>query len=308
MGSPPFADKALAALINAGHNVVAVVSAPPSRRGRGRQSSANSVIALATQYNLPVLQPISAKSSEFKAEFAALKCDLAVVVSYGQILDAEFLELPKLACVNVHASLLPRWRGASPIQSAIKSGDLVSGVCIQKMVLALDAGEVLATREISLNNESTGPWLFQQCAEQGAELITEFVNQVSRTKQLPPGRPQDEALVTHCGKVKKQDGKINWQQPATDVYRQLRANYGWPGSFCILPSKDNLIVHAAKLVLSDSIAGEPGQIIIGDNSEVFVCCESGAIELIDVQRSGKAKLTAKQFMNGNSIKSGEKLN
>jgi methionyl-tRNA formyltransferase len=307
MGSPPFADKALAALISAGHNVVGVVSAPPSRHGRGRQLSENSIARMALENDLTALQPQSAKSDEFKEQFKALNCDLAVVVSYGQILDSEFLTLPKLGCVNVHASLLPRWRGASPIQSAIRAGDELSGVCIQKMVLKLDAGDVLVSSEIPLDSESTSPWLFDACADKGAELLCQFIEQVNIEKQLPAGVQQDEQFAVHCGNVKKSDGERDWANSAKDVYRQIRSSLGWPGALSSLPSGDNLKILAAKLCDNSNISGQAGEVIIGEDFELYVCCKEGAIELVEVQRSGKSKTTAKDFINGNNISSGQIL-
>ena len=307
MGSPPFADKALAALISAGHNIVGVVSAPASRHGRGRQLSENSIARMALENNLVVLQPQSAKSDEFKEQFKALNCDLAVVVSYGQMLDSEFLALPKLGCVNVHASLLPRWRGASPIQSAIKAGDELSGVCIQKMVLKLDAGDVLVSSEIPLDSESTSPWLFEACAVKGAELLCQFIEQVNTEKQLPEGVKQDEQLASHCGKVKKTDGELDWAHSAKDVYRQIRASLGWPGALSSLPNGDNLKILAAQFCTNFNIRGQAGEVIIGEDFELYVCCQDGAIELVEVQRSGKSKTNAKDFINGNNISAGQIL-
>lgn len=307
MGSPPFADKALAALLDAGHNVVAVVSSPPSRRGRGRQLADNSVVRLAQQHSIAVLQPLSAKDAEFKQQFAKLDCELAVVVSYGQILDAELLALPKLGCINVHASLLPRWRGASPIQSAIAAGDNKSGVCIQKMVLELDAGDVLDSSEIILDDESTSPWLFEQCAQLGATLVNEFVEKANLSKQLPAGRPQDVAQITHCTKVKKSDGEIDWSHPASAVYRQIRASLGWPGAFSKMPNGDNLKIHAARLCVDEQLVGTAGEVKFGDNGQLYICCEHGAIELLEVQRAGKSRISAKEFINGNSISASQKL-
>ncbi|MAU93486.1 MAG: methionyl-tRNA formyltransferase [Planctomycetes bacterium] len=307
MGSPPFADKALAALISAGHNIVGVVSAPAGRYGRGRQRSENSIVRMALENNLVSLQPQSAKSEEFKEQFKALNCDLAVVVSYGQILDSEFLALPKLGCVNVHASLLPRWRGASPIQSAIKAGDELSGVCIQKMVLRLDAGDVLVSSEIPLDSESTSPWLFNTCAAKGAELLCQFIEQVNADKQLPEGVKQDERFASHCGKVKKSDGELDWAHSAKEVYQQIRASLGWPGAVSSLPAGDNLKILAAQLCANSNIRGQAGEVIIGEEFELYVCCQEGAIELVEVQRSGKPKTNAKDFINGNNISAGQIL-
>jgi len=307
MGSPPFADKALAALIDAGHNVVGVVSAPPSRSGRGRRRSENSIVRMALENDLVALQPQSAKSYEFKEQFRELNCDLAVVVSYGQILDSEFLTLPKLGCVNVHASLLPRWRGASPIQSAIKAGDELSGVCIQKMVLKLDAGDVLVSSEIPLDSESTNPWLFNECSIKGAELLCQFIEQVNIEKKLPVGVQQDEQAAVHCGKVKKSDGELDWNNSARDVYQQIRASLGWPGALSSLPNGDNLKILAAQLCDNSNISGQAGEVIIGEDFELYVCCQEGAIELVEVQRSGKSKTIAKDFINGNNISAGQIL-
>jgi len=307
MGSPPFANKALTALVDAGHNVVAVVSAPPNRRGRGRHQADNSIVQFANKHEIPVLQPVSAKSKEFKEQFAQIKCDLATVVSYGQILDKEFLRLPALGCVNVHASLLPRWRGASPIQSAIKAGDTQSGVCIQKMVLELDAGDVLCSSEIMLDQESTTPWLFDECAQKGAELLCDFIGGVARSGQLPEGYPQDEGLVTLCSKVRKQEGKIDWQHSAEDVYRQVRGNLGWPGAFTRLPNGDNLKIHEARLDNDHQSDGAAASVSIEDNQRVFVNCSTGTIELLTVQRAGKAKVSAREFLNGATLKTNDRL-
>ncbi len=307
MGSPPFANKALAALIDAGHELVAVVTAPNSRSGRGRQQSKNAVAELARQHNIELLQPASAKSQEFKSQFKNLNCDLALVVSYGQLLDEEFLAMPRIGCINVHASLLPRWRGASPIQAAIKAGDEESGVCIQKMVLELDAGDVLCSRSTPINQTTTSPILFEQCSVLGADLLVEFVDEVQQSGKLPDGVVQDIAAVTSCSKVKKSDGKLDFSLSAELVYRNLRAHLGWPGAHCYMPNGEMLKILDARPTDHDGVIAA-GEVLFEDKKRFLVGCGDGVIEIFKLQRQGKAEVDAASFINGSPIASGDFLN
>ena len=297
----------LRAALSGRHPLVAVVTAPPARAGRGRASLPNFVADEARARGLPVLQPESARAPEFLDALEALRPDLAVVVSYGQILTRRFLDAPRLGCINLHGSLLPRWRGASPVQAAILAGDAHTGVCIQRVVEELDAGAVLAERSTVLGATEDAPALFARLATLGAELLLEFLNGLEPALDvLPAGREQDNALVTQCRKVRKEHGILDWNAPAPQVARQVRAYAGWPVASTRLP--DGAVLR----ILSGS-AGEfpaphatPGTVLAADE-ELWIACATGAYRPEVVQREGRARLTTREFLRGTHLEPGARL-
>ncbi len=302
LGSPPFATASFAALCRREEKPVALVTAPPRRAGRGRREAPNPLVELAEQAGVAVLRPASARDPEFLREFAALRADLGVVVSYGQILTQAFLDLPRFGCVNIHGSLLPRWRGASPVQAAILAGDAQSGVSLQKVVRELDAGAVLAERALPLGPRARADELAPALAELGAALLTDFLDEVG-DGPLPAGTEQDEARVTHCRKVKREEARLDWSRPAAELDRVVRAMSGWPVAHAELPGGGELRVHEAEVVDG---AGAPGELLAAEG-ELRVACGAGALRLLRVQRAGKVLLSAEEFLRGAALSAGERL-
>jgi len=285
---------------------VALVTAPPARAGRGRAAAANPLADAAEARGIPVLRPESARDEEFLAAFEALRPDLAVVVSYGQILTRRLLDAPRHGCVNLHASLLPRWRGASPVQAAILAGDAQTGVCIQRVVEALDAGAVLDERATAIGTEEEAPQLFARLAALGADLLGEFLASLDGSAAtLPSGREQDPALVTHCRKVRKEHGRIDWSASAEEIARHVRAYAGWPCAHTTLPDGDVLRIHRGSAVTRTTQAA-PGSVIYAAE-ELLIACENGTYRIESLQREGRARLSALEFLRGTHLDSGARL-
>lgn len=308
LGSPPFAVASFAAVIEAGLEVVGLVTAPPRQAGRGRKEAPNPLVDLAVANGIPVLRPESARDAQFQSEFQTWQVDLGVVVSYGQILNASMLELPRFGCVNLHGSLLPRWRGASPIQAAILAGDSETGVSLQKVVLALDAGAVLAEAKVSLCGAEEAPALTEQLAELGAGFLVETLQQYDADGTLPVGVLQEESLVTHCKKIKKSDGVLDWSAPAVAIERRVRAMSGWPSGQTWLPDGDGLRVHSGKIASHESAphAADPGTILCLEDG-ITVACGQGSYRIDVLQREGKARMDSKAFLLGARLQVGQSL-
>ncbi len=282
------------------------MTAPLARAGRGRAEAENELAAAAQARGLPVLRPARARAPEFIHHFARLQPDLAVVVAYGQILPREFLEVPRLGCVNLHGSLLPRWRGASPVQAAILAGDVETGVCVQRVVEALDAGAVLACRATPIRSEEDAPQLTARLAALGASLLREFLEGLDDgAAALPAGEEQDPARVTHCRKIRKEHGALDWSRPAPEIGRFVRAMAGWPVARTALPGGGTLLVHRG-LALDLAHSAEPGSVLRADDALV-VACGGGVYSLEEVQREGRARLRAQEFLRGVQVRAGDRL-
>ncbi|MBC8329351.1 MAG: methionyl-tRNA formyltransferase, partial [Planctomycetes bacterium] len=272
LGSPPFATASFEALCARSEAPVALVTAPPRRAGRGRRQAESPLVLLAEEAGVPVLRPESARDPEFLQAFAALEPDLGVVVSFGQLLVQDFLDIPRFGCVNLHGSLLPRWRGASPIQAALLAGDQATGVCLQKVVLALDAGAVLAERRVPLGPRATAAELAPRLSRLGAELLTAFLDQVGEGP-LPAGAEQDESRVTVCRKLKREHARIEWAATAEQLDRQVRAMAGWPVAFAAAPDGPELRVHEA-VGAGPGTAAAPGTALESDDG-LGIACRAG---------------------------------
>jgi methionyl-tRNA formyltransferase len=305
LGSPPFATEVFATLVKGGVEVVGLVTAPPRTAGRGRKEAPNPLADLAAEYGIPVLRPESARDPEFKQRFAQWNADVGVVASYGQILDAEFLALPRCGCLNLHGSLLPRWRGASPIQAALLAGDLETGVSVQRMVLALDAGNVIAEKRLSIGACETAPQLFDRLVEAGSTLMLEVMQAGNAAGDFPDGQPQDSSAVTVCKRIQKNEGLLDWHAPVVDVDRRVRAMAGWPCALTSLPDGTPLKVHAGEL-RKDLRSEAPGTVISFEGG-VEVAGVRGSFLITELQRQGKARLAAKDFLSGAKIKIGDRL-
>lgn len=306
LGSPPFAVASFAAVIEAGLEVVGLVTAPPRLAGRGRKEAPNPLVDLAVAKGIPVLRPESARDTDFQAEFQKWNTDLGVVVSYGQLLDRSMLALPRLGCVNLHGSLLPRWRGASPIQAAILAGDPETGVSLQKMVLALDAGAVVAEAKVALHGKEEAPALTQRLADLGAEFLVKTLKAFDGVKSLPKGEEQKEAQVTMCKKIRKADGVLDWAEAATVVERRVRAMSGWPSGQTALPDGAGLRVHSGEVALMEEPSLAPGTVLSLENG-ITVACGEGAYRIVSLQREGRARMEAKAFLQGARLEVGQIL-
>ena len=284
MGTPDFSVPALRA-IAARHEVVAVYSQPPRAAGRGQKPRPSPVHRAAEELGLTVRTPERLKSPEDQAAFAALNADVAVVVAYGLILPQVVLDAPRLGCVNIHASLLPRWRGAAPIHRAIMSGDAETGVAIMQMEAGLDTGPVLAETRTPIGPSDTTADLHDRLSAIGAELIVDTLDRLPLTAV-----PQPEQGVTYAAKIDKAEARIDWTRPATDIDRQIRALSPFPGAWCLIGTERVKLLRSR---LTDG-AGRPGQVLAGFS----VACGTGAIEVIEAQREGKRPMPASEILRG----------
>lgn len=297
MGTPDFAVPALHALHQAGHEIVAVYCQPPRPAGRGRNIRPCAVHQAATSLNLPVFCPEKLKNQEAEYQrFKDLNLDVVVVAAYGLILPKSMLCAPRLGCINIHASLLPRWRGASPIQSAIWAGDHQSGVSIMQMEEGLDTGPVFMMRSVAISDDMTASHLHDDLAQQGAELILETLARLSNDPHFTP-EPQSDKGVTYARQLTRKDGCINWTQSATDIDRQIRALTPWPGTYTLLNGQPIKILNA-KIVKSNS-SSSPGSLI--DEGLIVACGEGTALQILHLQPAGKKAMTASEFLNGHKL-------
>lgn len=298
MGTPSFAASALAALHAAGHEIVAVYTQPPRPAGRGQKEQRSAVHLYADSHNLPVFTPKSLKKdADARAAFAAHNAEVAVVAAYGLILPQDVLDAPKFGCINIHASLLPRWRGAAPIQRAIMGGDTESGVCIMQMEAGLDTGPVLMREATPITEKTTTPDLHDKLAAIGASLIVETMIQL---ESLTP-QPQPEDGVTYAHMLTRDDGRINWHHNAADIARQLRALTPWPGVWCMMPDGARLKIHAAS-VATDNHNAPAGTLI---NADGLVACGDGSLlKLEQIQPENRKAMFVRDAVNGGALAKG----
>jgi methionyl-tRNA formyltransferase len=289
MGTPAFAATSLSALIAAGHEIAAVYSQPPRPAGRGHQPRPSPVQLLAEAHGLPIRTPTSLKTAEAQAGFAALALDAAVVAAYGLLLPRPILASPRLGCLNIHASLLPRWRGAAPIPRAILAGDRESGITIMQMDEGLDTGPMLLRRAIAIGPRETGQSLHDRLAELGAVLILEAL------AGLAAGRlhalPQPAEGATYAAKLSREEGRLDWREPALLLDRRVRALAPWPGAWCEIAGERVKVLEAEPV----AGAGAPGR-VIGEG--LTIACGAGALRLLKLQRAAKAALAAEAFLRG----------
>ena len=284
MGTPEFSVPVLEAL-HARHRIVAVYCQPPRPAGRGKADRPSPVQARAEALGLTVRHPVSLRSEEAQRDFAALDADVAVVVAYGLILPQAVLDAPRLGCLNIHASLLPRWRGAAPIHRAIMAGDRETGVCIMQMEAGLDTGPVLLREAVEIGAEETTAELHDRLSALGARLIVQALD------SLPlPATPQPEAGVTYAAKIDKAEARVDWARPAAEVDRQIRGLSPFPGAWCeVAGARVKLLASR----LADG-AGAPGQVLHG----MTVACGDGAVEITLAQREGKTPMAPDAFLRG----------
>lgn len=285
MGTPDFSVPVLEALANS-HEVVAVYCQPPRPAGRGKKDRPSPVQNCAEALGLPVYHPVSLRSENAAFTFANHRADIAVVVAYGLILPPNILSAPQHGCLNIHASLLPRWRGAAPIHRAIMAGDATTGVCIMQMEAGLDTGPVLLRQETAIGAEDTTQDLHDRLAAMGAGLILQALDQFDT---LSP-EPQPEVGVTYAAKIDKAEARVDWSQPAETVDRQIRGLSPFPGAWCEIEGERVKLLRSRLATGS----GAPGQVLGG----FTLACGTGAVEILQAQRAGKRPAEAKDILRG----------
>jgi methionyl-tRNA formyltransferase len=303
LGSPPFAVPVLESLLESGHEALALVTRPDRPRGRGREVVASELVQLARSRDLRVIQPASTKDPEFVAALRKLEPDVLLVASYGEILRQELLDLAPHGALNVHGSLLPRWRGAAPIQRAVQAGDEETGVCVQRMVLALDEGNVLLERRTPIGSEETSGELFERLAVLGGEAAVAALDELESGSAV--FTPQDPAAATHAPKLKKEEGQLDWSRSAVELDRHVRGVTPWPGAQAAAPDGSKLVVITARpLELEHGAA--PGE-LLETKKRCLVACRAGALELVTVKPAGKKAMEATAWLRGARLAVGQRL-
>lgn len=303
-GTPEFAVPALSALIKAGHTIVMVLTQPDRPAGRGMQLRASPVKQLAEQHKLTVYQPQSLKPAEVQASIAAVKADVMIVAAYGLIIPTAVLDMPKLGCYNIHASLLPRWRGAAPIHRAVLAGDKETGVTIMEVVPALDAGAMVMKGCVPILPTDTTQSLHDALSILGAELMVDAMAALEKDGQLP-STPQDEALVTYAHKLEKSESAIDWHQSTEALSRQIRAFNPFPVASTSFRGELCKIWYATHRTTSGAgTQAKPGE-IVALGVLLTVACGEGLLDIAELQMPGGKRQTAQQFIQGRHVQLGE---
>lgn len=290
-GTPDFAARHLQALLETDHEIVAVYTQPDRPAGRGQKLVASPVKQLAVEQGIPVHQPVRLKDADAQATLASLTPDLLIVVAYGLILPQAVLDIPRLGCINSHASLLPRWRGAAPIQRAIEAGDANTGVTVMQMEAGLDTGPMLLKVETPINDHDTGASLHDRLAALGSQAVVNAVSRIAQTGLQ--GEVQDDARATYAHKLDKSESLLDWRRPAIELDRRIRAFFPWPGCHTTLDG-------AAVKVLEASVgvgSGQPGQILEASREGLTVACGDGALILTRLQLAGGKPLAFSDLFN-----------
>lgn len=296
MGTPDFAVPCLQALIDDGHDVCAVFTQPDKPKGRHGVLSAPPVKELALKYDIPVYQPDLLKNDETKSFFASLGADLALVVAYGKILPEEFLNAPKYGCINMHASLLPKLRGAAPIQWSIINGEKRSGVTAMQMDKGLDTGDILLSESVEIRDDETAQELHDELSVLGAQVMRKTLLMLQKGVLLPIR--QDDSQSTYAPILTKELSAIDWQKSALQIHNQIRGLYPWPGASAVLNGK-TLKIHSAKLL--GKTEGEPGEVVFNDRRLCVACGDGNAVELLVIQAPGKKAMPVTDYLRGNPV-------
>ena len=305
LGTSAFAVPALRALVEAGHDVACVYTRAPKPAGRGQQERKTPVHELAEELGLPVRTPRTLKTDEAAEAFKALDLDAAVVVSYGHILPRSFLEAPVLGCINSHASLLPRWRGAAPIHRAILAGDAETGVTTMRMDEGLDTGPMLLAESTPISAADTAQTVHDRLADLGAQLIVSTLDGLMRRSIEPVDQPTEG--VTYAHKLGKEEGVLDWRRPAAELERKVRGFHPWPGTSFDAP-KDGGVERIKLLEAALTLAGgPPGSVTIARDGFPVVACGVGGLKLLRLQRPGKSAQSADAFLRGFALASGTVL-
>ena len=301
-GTPHFAASALKALLANNHEVVAVLTQPDRPAGRGMQLAPSPVKQLAVQHGIPVMQPLTLRSAEVQQQLAALQADVMVVAAYGLILPLAVLQMPRLGCLNIHASLLPRWRGAAPIQRAILAGDSETGITIMQMDEGLDTGSMLLKKPCIIGAHDTAQTLHDKLAILGAQAIIEVLSKLDQGSLA--GVTQDASQATYAAKLVKAEAELDWTQSATHLERAIRAYNPVPVAYSSLQGTTIKIWQAK---MADEGQGEAGTVLAVDKNGIQVACGQGALSLEVLQRPNGKSLPASQFVQGFIIKVGDRF-
>lgn len=302
MGTPDFSVSALEALIKAGHEITAVVTQPDKAKGRSGQVQCSPVKECAVRYGIPVFQPVRIKTPEAIEELKKYEADIYVVAAFGQILSRQILEMPRFGCVNIHASLLPKYRGAAPINQCIIDGEKETGITIMQMDAGVDTGDILAQKKVIIEDKETAATLFDKLAQAGAKLIVETLPLIEKGEVTPVR--QDESLASHVKMMDKSMGKIDWMQDAVCIERLVRGLNPWPSAYTFCQNK------SVKIWSSDALEGDtgsdaqPGTIVSVTKDFFDVACGKGILRIYELQLEGKKRMDTKSFLLGNQWKAG----
>ncbi len=318
MGTPDFAVGALEAIIEAGHQVTAVVTQPDKPKGRGKEMQKTPVKVCAQKYGIPVFQPVKVKEPEAVETLRSYEADIFVVAAFGQILSEEILAMPKYGCVNIHASLLPKYRGAGPIQWAIINGEKITGVTIMQMDKGLDTGDMLFQSEVEIASDETADTLHDKLAEAGARLIVEALEKIEAGSVKPVKQNDEESCYAKM--LQKSMGKIDWQMEAGKLDCLIRGLISWPGASTVYRGK-NLKIWREEVVLEQELAaleaqtgqsdggcagnGKPGTVVQVDKDAVYVQTGDGLLRILEVQPEGKKRMAVRDFLLGYPVKAGD---
>lgn len=291
-GTPDFAAASLAALLDAGHRPCAVLTQPDRPAGRGKQLTASPVKVLALEHGLKVLQPESLRDGTAAAELAALDPDIMIVAAYGLILPQQVLDIPRAGCLNVHASMLPRWRGAAPIQAAILAGDKTTGVCLMSMEAGLDTGPVYASEELVIGGQETAGELHDRVASAGAALLTAQLEDIVAGRLT--AKDQDDAGATYAPKIRAADAQLDWQQPAVELERKVRAYNPVPGAWFMV-GDERVKCWVARSIAGTEAGAAPGTVVAAGKDGIDISCAQSILRLESLQRPGKKAISAAEF-------------
>lgn len=303
LGTPEFAVPSLKALAAAGHKIQAVFTQPDRPKGRGNQLAASPVKEAAIEIGLRVLQPERIRHPEQVAAIAELKPELMVVVGYGQIIPQAIIDIPAHGILNVHASLLPKYRGAAPIQWAIANGEMETGVTIMRIDAGLDTGDMLIQNSLTIGPEETAPELSKRLAEAGAQLLLESIKRIENGTAVYT--PQDNNIATYAAVLKKEDGRIDWSLPASVIHNRMRGFTPWPGAYTTFRGQTLRIYDAYPLIQQPG--DDPGTLESEKRTLRVICGHDSALELKEIQLEGKKRMGVDAFLNGYNIEPGERL-
>lgn len=302
MGTPDFATGTLEKIVLAGHDVVGVVTQPDKPKGRGKTLMPTPVKEVAMKYNLPVYQPKKVREPEFVEILRNLKPDVMVVAAFGQIISKEILEMPKYGCINVHASLLPAYRGAAPIQWAVINGDKESGVTIMQMDEGIDTGDMIEKVVVPIAEDETGGSLFEKLSQAGAELCVKVLTDLEKGKAVREKQPE-ESTTPYAKMIDKKMGAINWEESAKKIEQLIRGLNPWPSAYTKLQGKTLKIWKAA--VLCEDSNEAPGQVVQVTKDSIVVQTGHGLLKILELQLEGKKRMDTASFLRGYALKEGE---
>jgi len=302
-GTPSFAVPTLEALLASRHTVVGVVTQPDRPRGRGQKLTGSPVKEAALAASVPVLQPPSVKTNEFAAQLAALNADIGVVAAYGQILTEPLLATPRLGMVNVHASLLPGYRGAAPVHRAVINGDAATGVTIMRMVRALDAGPMIASERVPIGGDVMSVELEDRLAHTGAALLGRTLDEIATGRAHET--PQDDTAATYAPRLSKDDGRVDWTAPASKIHNLIRGLHPWPHAVTFAGT-ERLILHRSPTA-ETTASGRPGTIVLASGDRLSVATGDGTLDLVEIQVEGKRPMHVREFLAGRPLPVGTLL-